>query len=139
MSESYLDSLRIVESAFRFAPQDLVEILLEVRSLAFGIKPWAKERIRGSGITVYDPKKGGTITGGICFVDILDGFVRIRFGRGVFLNDPNALLSGEQKFMRYLDIRSYDDAPWDDIERMIRESAELEESVVRASDLWGSR
>jgi hypothetical protein len=128
MSESYLDSLKVVESAFRFFRPDLVEILLEVRSIAFSVKPWATERIRASGITLFDATKGGTITGGICFVDIPDGFVRVRLGRGALLSDPNSLLSGKQKFMRYLDIRSFDEAPWHELELLIRESANLDES-----------
>jgi len=129
MPESYLESLGFVEAAFRPFRQDLVEILLEVRSIAFSVKPWATERIRKTGITVFDAGKGGTITGGICFVDILDGFVRVRFGRGAWLSDPASLLSGTRKFIRYLDIRSFDEAPWNDIEALVRESAELDETL----------
>ncbi|NNE71127.1 MAG: hypothetical protein HKN29_12295 [Rhodothermales bacterium] len=136
MPESYIDSLRAVESAMRFAPPDMLEILLEVRSIALGVKPDAAQRIRRTGITLFDPRKGGTITGGICFVDILEGFVRVRFGRGVFLDDPKELLRGKQKYMRYLNIHSFSDAPWEDLESVIRESAMLDESVVRNSPLW---
>ena len=136
MSESYLQSLQAVESAFRFSSPDLLDIFLEERSIAFGVKPLATERIRRTGITVFDPKKGGTITGGICFVDILENRVRVRFGRGVFLNDTSSLLSGKQKYMRYVDIFRFNEAPWEDLELLIQEAAMLDESVVRKSELW---
>ncbi|HAV76952.1 MAG TPA: hypothetical protein DCX53_06310, partial [Anaerolineae bacterium] len=70
-------------------------------------------------------EKGGTISGGICFVEIHDNHVRIRFGLGAFLEDPKSLLSGDQRYMRYMDISSFDDAPWGDIEALIRASANL--------------
>jgi len=89
------------------------------------VNPLATERIHPSGITFYDPNKGGTIKGGICFVDIRDGFVRIRFGLGVFLDDPKSLLTGDRLYMRHMDIMSFDNAPWKDIEALIHASANL--------------
>ncbi|MBO6576813.1 MAG: hypothetical protein JJ896_14390 [Rhodothermales bacterium] len=136
MSDSFIASLQAVESAFRSAPPDLLEIMLEVRGLAFGVKPWAEERIRRTGITLFDPKKGGTVTGGICFVDIHNGFVRVRFGRGVFLDDPCDLLQGDQKYMRFMDLHSFDDTPWEELERLLQQSAHLDEGKVRRSHLW---
>ena len=133
MPESHLDALSQVEQAFRFHRQDLVEIFLEVRSIALNVKPTATERISSTGITLFDADKGGTITGGICFVDIRGGFVRLRFGRGALLSDPNSLLSGDQKYMRYMDLRSFEEAPWMDIESLIRESANLDESLGRVN------
>jgi len=60
------------------------------------VNPMATERIHSRGLTFYDPDKGGTIKGGICFVDIRDDYVRLRFGLGVFLDDPKSLLTGDR-------------------------------------------
>jgi len=89
------------------------------------VSPFATERIHPRGLTFYDPDKGGTIKGGICFVDIRDEFVRLRFGLGVFLDDPKSLLTGDRLAMRYMDISSFDNAPWKDIEALIHASAHL--------------
>ncbi|MFT5142573.1 MAG: hypothetical protein ACI80V_000933 [Rhodothermales bacterium] len=131
MTGSFLESLRATETAFRFFPQELVDILMEVRSLALGIKPWATERIRPRGLTVFDPTKGGTVTGGICFVDIRNGIVRVRSGRGSVLDDPRSVLSGKRKLMRHLDIRRFEEARWDDLESLLRQAANLDESRFR--------
>ena len=93
------------------------------------VSPSATERIHPRGITFFDPDKGGTIKGGICFVDIIDDHVRLRFGLGAFLEDPKSLLSeGGRLYMRHLDISSFDNAPWKDIEALIYESANLSSS-----------
>jgi len=89
------------------------------------VNPSATERIHSCGLTFYDPDKGGTIKGGICFVDIRDDFVMLRFGLGVFLDDPKSLLTGDRLYMRHMDIKSFDDAPWKDIEALIHASAHL--------------
>jgi hypothetical protein len=132
MAQSRFHSLSEVESALRFQRPDLVDLLLEVRSIVVGVNPPATERIHSRGLAFYDADKGGTIKGGICFVDIQDDHVRLRFGLGAFLDDPKSLLSGDQLYMRYLDISSFDDAPWTDIEALIQASADLDGSVLNA-------
>lgn len=125
-----MNSLSDVENAFRFQRQDLVDLLLEIRNIVAKVNPTATERIGSRGLTFYDADKGGTIKGGICFVDIQENHVRLRFGLGAFLDDPKSLLSGSQLYMRYLDISSFDDAPWTDIETFIKASANLDGSVL---------
>jgi hypothetical protein len=130
MAESGFNPLSEVVGALRFQRQDLVDVLLEIRSIVARVKPSATERIGSRGLTFYDADKGGTITGGICFVDIQDDHVRLRFGRGALLDDPKSLLSGDQLYMRYLEVSSFDDAPWIDIEALIQASANLDDSVL---------
>ena len=127
-----MNSLSEVENALRFQRQDLVDLLLEIRSIVARVNPSAAERIGSRGLTFYDADKGGTITGGICFVDIQDDHVRLRFGLGAFLDDPKSLLSGDQLYMRYLDISSFDNAPWSDIEALIQASANLDGSELNS-------
>ena len=125
-----MNSLSEVVRTLRFQRQDLVDLLLEIRSIVVRVNPSASERISSCGLTFFDADKGGTITGGICFADIQDNHVRLRFGLGAFLHDPKSLLSGDQLYMRYLDILSFDDAPWADIEALIEASANLDSSVL---------
>ena len=125
MTKSRFLSLAEVEKAFRFQRPDLVDLLLEIRNIVMRVSPLATERIHPRGITFYNPDKGGTIKGGICFVDIQDDHVRLRFGLGVFLDDPKSLLTGDRLYMRHMDITSFDDAPWKDIEALIQASANL--------------
>ena len=126
MTKSRFHSFAEVEKAFRFQRPDLVDLLLEIRNIVIKVSPLAAELIHPRGITFYDPDKGGTIKGGICFVDILDNYVRLRFGLGVFLKDPKSLLTGEERlYMRHMDISSFDNAPWKDIEALIHASANL--------------
>jgi hypothetical protein len=127
-----MNSLAVVEKALQFQRQDLVDLVLEVRNIVIRTKPTATERISSRGLTFYDAEKGGTISGGICFVDIHDNHVRIRFGLGAFLDDPKSLLSGDRIAMRYMDISSFDDAPWEDIEALIQASANLDSSVLNS-------
>ncbi|MGD8402045.1 MAG: DUF1801 domain-containing protein [Anaerolineales bacterium] len=125
MTKTRFHSLAEIEKAFRFLRPDLVELLLEVRNIVMRVSPLATERIHPRGLTFYDPDKGGTIKGGICFVDIRDGYVRLRFGLGVFLDDPKSLLTGDRLYMRHMDISSFDDAPWNDIKALIHASTNL--------------
>lgn len=95
------------------------------------VSPSAAERIHPRGIAFFDPDKGGTIKGGICFVDIHHDHVRVRFGLGAFLEDPNSLLSAAgRQYMRHMDIFSFDTAPWRDLEKLIRASANLNVSEL---------
>jgi hypothetical protein len=130
MAKSGFHPLSMVTRALGFQHQDLVDLVLEVRSIMARVNPLATERIHSRGLAFYDADKGGTITGGICFVDIRGDNVRLRFGLGAFLDDPKSLLLGDQLHMRYLDIASFDDAPWYDIEALIQASANLDGSVL---------
>ena len=132
MAQSRFHSLSEVESALRFQRPDLVDLVLEIRSIVARVNPAATERIHSRGLTFYDADKGGTISGGICFVDIRDDHVRVRFGLGAFLDDPKSLLAGDRLYMRHLDISSFDDAPWTDIEALIQASGNLDSSKLNS-------
>jgi hypothetical protein len=97
--------------------------MLEIRNIVMDVNPAATERISSGAFTFYDANQGGTIKGGICFVDILDEHVRLRFGLGAVLDDPKSLLSGDGFYMRHMDIGSFDEAPWTEIEALIQASA----------------
>jgi len=44
------------------------------------------------------------------------------------MDDPKSLLMGDRIYMRYMDISSFVEAPWTDIEALIKASANLDSS-----------
>lgn len=133
MTHSRFHSLSEVERILRYKPRELVDVLLEIRNIVARIAPEATERIRAEGFTYYFSERGGPVKAGICGVVIRDDRVRISFAHGVFLDDPMALLRGDRLYMRFHDIKSYDNAPWDDIENLIRSSAEFDPAKLDLS------
>ena len=126
MFKSRFYSLSEVDSALKYERQDLVDLVLEIRSIVARVVPSATERINSRGLTFYDADKGGTIKGGICFIEIRKDHVRLSFGLGAFLDDPMSLLSGERLYKRFLEISSFEDTPWSAIEAlMFGESSSL--------------
>jgi hypothetical protein len=126
MNSSRFHTLSEVERVLRFQPREWVDVLLEVRNIVAKVAPTATERINAKGLTFYDAEKGGPVKGGICGVEIRDNCVRVSFAHGVFLDDPKSLLKGDRLYMRFLEISSFDDALWIDIEKLIQASARFD-------------
>jgi hypothetical protein len=119
-------SIREIEDYFRDADPRLLEIVLELRNTILTITPNATEMIQWKGLSYFDAERGGTVSAGICQVHIIDGAVRLGFIHGAFLNDPKHLLGGTRKVKRYLEIKTYETAPWDDIKALIKASSEFD-------------
>ena len=137
MTLSGFRSLSEVERILQFKHRELVDIALELRNIVVKVTPSATERINFRGLTYYDLKKGGPVKGGICGIEIRDTCVRLSFIHGVFLDDPNSLLEGDRLYKRYYEISSYDDALWDDIEKLIVASARFD--CTKIDQLLSSR
>jgi len=114
--------LHVVERGLQFEPNWQVEICLEVRSIVAQIAPHAKERIVNNRLTYHDPSRGGPVKAGICGISLHDDHVRVHFIHGVFLEDPAKLLKGDRLAMRFLRIYSYNDAAWNEIKQLIKQS-----------------
>lgn len=121
--QSHFHSQSQVERAYRFQPAELLDLALEIRNIVARVSPSATERIGARGLTYYDAARGGTIKGGICFVEFRRDRIRLAFGLGAFLDDPKSLLKGDRLAKRYMDVSSFDEAPWADIEDLIQASA----------------
>jgi hypothetical protein len=119
-------SIHEIEEYFKSADPRLLEIVLELRNVIASVAPEATEMIQWKGISYFDAARGGTVSAGICQVHIVDGKVRLGFIHGAFLRDPAHLLSGDRKVKRYVEIESYESAPWDDIKALIKESSEFD-------------
>jgi hypothetical protein len=124
-------TIREIEEYFKSASPENLEIILELRNLIFSIAPDAAEMIQWKGISYFDASRGGTVSGGICQVHIVEDVVRLGFIHGIFLADPSHLLRGDRKVKRYLEIPSYDLAPWEEIKALIQASYEFDPYSVK--------
>jgi hypothetical protein len=114
-------------------PTQLTEIVLELRNLIASIAPQATERILWKGLSYYDESRGGPVKGGICQIELQRDHVRLSFIHGAFLNDPAGLLTGERLYKRYVPLTSYERAPWDELEALIRSSAAFDPRTIQLS------
>ena len=119
-------TIREIEDYFSHIDPQLLEIILELRNVIFTIVPDATEMIQWQGISYFDASHGGTVSGGICQIHVVDGNVRVGFIHGAFLHDPKHLLVGTRKAKRYLEIDAYNTAPWEDIKTLIQTAAEFD-------------
>jgi len=50
----------------------------------------------------------------------------LAFIHGAFLPDPHKLLRGTQKAKRFIEIKSYDNAPWDDFKELVLSASKFD-------------
>ena len=112
-----------VEVFLKYTPAPLQDIVLELRNIIAGVAPDAVEVVRWGGLSYFHEGRGGVISAGICQIGLHEGYIRLDFIHGAFLSDPKHLLEGHQKVKRFVRIKSYDEAPWDDLKQLIEESA----------------
>jgi hypothetical protein len=124
-------SIHEIEEYFHDADPALLEIVLELRNMIFSVVPEATEMIQWKGISYFDARRGGTVSGGICQIHIIESRVRLGFIHGAYLPDPAHLLTGSRKVKRYLEIADYESAPWDDIQLLIKASSEFDPYSIK--------
>ena len=112
-----------VETFLQRIPAHLQDIVLELRNIVASIASDAVEVIRWRGLSYFHEGRGGVVSAGICQVGIREGYIRLDFIHGAFLSDPKKLLEGHQKAKRFIRIKSYEEAPWDDLKKLIEESS----------------
>ena len=116
-------TLHEVETFLQDTPSPLQEIVLELRNLIMHAAPDAEEVIRWGGLSYFHSGRGGLVSAGICQVGMHTDHVRLAFIHGAYLPDPKHLLEGDRKAKRYVRIHSYDQAPWEDLEQLLVDSA----------------
>ncbi len=117
---------REIELCLQYLPAELRDIALELRSLIVAVAPTATEVVHRKGFTYYDEDRGGPVSAGICQIRFQSDHVRLAFVHGAFLPDPQGLLEGNRKAMRYVKLYSYNQAPWDDLKALITASARFD-------------
>jgi len=115
-----------VESFLKFTPAPLQDIVLELRNLIAEVASDAVEVIRWKGLSYFHEGRGGVVSAGICQIGIHEDHIRLAFIHGAFLSDPNKLLEGKQKAKRFVRIKSYDEAPWEDLKQLIKEASRFD-------------
>ena len=111
-------------------PIELQDIALELRNLVFRCAPNASERILWRGLSYYKAELGGPVKGSICQISVREDTVRLAFIHGSFLPDPENLLRGDRKAKRYMEIKSLEDAPWGEMEELIRAAVEFDPTAM---------
>lgn len=124
-------TIREIEDYFSDVQPEALEIVLELRNLIFSVAPDATEMIQWKGISYYDASSGGTVSGGICQVHIIKNVVRLGFIHGAFLPDPAHLMKGNRKVKRYVDLPSYDLAPWEELKALIQASYDFDPYSIK--------
>ena len=125
-------SLHEIESFLEHTPPDLQDIVLELRNIIASVAPEAVESIRWGGLSYYHEGRGGIVSAGICQIGIHDGYVRLDFIHGIFLSDPKHLLEGTQKVKRFVRLKSFEEAPWNDLKQLIEESSRFDPRSLQA-------
>ena len=121
-----------VENFLKFTPQPLQEIVLELRNIIFFVAPDTVEVVRWGGLSYFHEGRGGIVNAGICQIGIEKDHVRLAFIHGAFLPDTRKLLLGTGKAKRYVEISSYEDAPWDYFKKLIAASANFDPRSLKA-------
>jgi len=120
-----------VEAFLKFTPAPLQDIVLELRNLIAEVASDAVEVIRWKGLSYFHEGRGGVVSAGICQIGMHEGYVRLDFIHGAFLSDPKKLLEGDQKAKRFVRIKSYEEAPWDDLKQLIEESSRFDPRSIQ--------
>lgn len=121
-----------IEAFLQHTPTDLQDIVLELRNIVASVAPDAVEVVRWGGLSYFHEGRGGIVSAGICQIGIHNGYIRLDFIHGIFLSDPKHLLVGNQKVKRFVKLKSFDDAPWDDLKQLIEESSRFDPRALQA-------
>jgi hypothetical protein len=122
-----------IERFLERKPEALQEIVFELRNLVAEIAPYATEKIQWRGLSYYDARRGGTVKGGICQIEVHADHVRLAFIHGAFIPDPQGLLGGECLAKRYVRLERYESVPWRALAELIRAAAAFDPVSVKTA------
>jgi len=120
-----------IETLLQSTPLYLQEIVLELRNIIVSVAPDATEVVPWGDLSYFHEGRGGIVSAGICQIEIRKDHVRLAFIHGAFLPDPHKLLHGTQKYKRFIEIESYDNAPWDDLKELISSASEFDPRAIK--------
>ena len=131
-------SSREIEEFYQDAPADLLEIVMELRSLIFSVCPEVTEIIQWKGLSYYVDSRGGPVSANVCQIFAAYGpaeknrplgmqpHVQLAFIQGAFLPDPDGLLEGKTKAKRFTRIFSFESAPWPALKALLEASSKYD-------------
>lgn len=121
-----------IESFLKYTPPHLQEIVMELRNIIFSVAPDATEVVRWGDLSYFHAGRGGIVSAGICQIGIHKEHVRLAFIHGAFLPDPRKLLCGTQRYKRFVEIDSYDNASWDDLKKLVLSASKFDPRSIKA-------
>ena len=119
-------TIRELEKRYSFLKEDLLNILLEIHNIVAEIAPDASLDMAGNSLVYFYGSRGGHVSAGICLTTAKPDHIRLGFIHGAYLPDPLHLLEGKTFPMRFMRIRSFDTAPWDEIRQLILAHSQLD-------------
>lgn len=126
---------RAVERLLQNLPQDLQDLVLELRNIIAEVAPGATEIGSRRGFTYFYKERGGPVSAGVCQIALFEDHVCLAFIHGAFLPDPKDLLQGENLYKRFVRLYSYEKAPWDDLRDLIIHSSRFDPYTQQFRDL----
>jgi hypothetical protein len=115
-----------IEAFLQFTSPDLRDIVLELRNIVVSVVPISLERTHHHRLSYYDPERGGPVSASICQIGLQPDHIRLSFVHGSFLPDPQKLLEGPEKYMRFARLYSFTESPWEDLKALIIASAHFD-------------
>jgi hypothetical protein len=111
---------------FERYPEEIQDICWGVRDLVFEAVPTACEWSKMGGVGFFLEEKSTSLKGMICHMTAEYDRVKIGFIYGAFMDDPEGLLSGNQKAKRNLVLDEFEKVPWEALKGLIYSAAEID-------------
>lgn len=119
-------SFHEIEAFLQHTPTHLQDIVLELRNIIAAVAPDAVEVVRWGGLSYFHKERGGLVSAGICQIGLHKNHIHLAFIHGAFLSEPRRLFEGTQKYKRYIQLKSYDEAPWDYLKQLIEAASQFD-------------
>ena len=129
--------LAMLEKHLKFLPEDILDIVMEIRDIVERLCPEAVERLDRNGIVYYDANRGGPVKAGICQILFKQDYINLEFIHGAFLPDPAHLLRGSNLYKKQILLGAFNDVPWDEVTELITASAHFDPASLLIKDSSG--
>ncbi|MHB8089582.1 MAG: DUF1801 domain-containing protein [Anaerolineaceae bacterium] len=128
--------LALLEKQLKHLPEDLLDIVMEIRDIVERLCPEAVEQLDRNGIVYYDANRGGPVKAGICQILFKQDYLSLEFIHGAFLPDPAHLLHGSNLYKKQTLLGTFNDVPWDEVTALITASAQFDPTSlnIRGAD-----
>ncbi len=128
--------LATLEAHLKHLPEDMLDIVMEIRDIVERLCPEAVERLDRNGIAYYDANRGGPVKAGICQIIFKQDYLSLEFIHGAFLPDPAHLLHGNNLYKKQALLGAFNDVPWDEVTALITASARFDPAslILKGAD-----
>jgi len=129
--------IAMLEEHLKHLPEDILDIVMEIRDIVERLCPEAIERLDRNGIVYYDANRGGPVKAGICQILFKQDYVSLEFIHGAFLPDPAHLLRGSNLYKKQILLGAFNDVPWDEVTALITASAHFDPASLYIKEADG--